>query len=170
MRGVQRQRKVRRRRGQSAGGAGCEGCERRRGVRKALLIGKPWLNLVFGKKIGSSSEMYNLQTDYLLLYLSCLFHTVHISFTRPATRMQRTSNDVVREILGQKSAQYREPASLFWVSSPFLFIFGSGFCLSFCVFADWHDGRSKRRRYSSVQSFISNSFTTKPRPLSSKRY
>lgn len=55
-------------------------------MRKALLIGKPWLNLVFGKKIGSSSEMYNLQTDYLLLYLSCLFHTVHISFTR-LTRM-----------------------------------------------------------------------------------
>lgn len=64
-------------------------------MRKALLIGKPWLNLVFGKKIGSSSEMYNLQTDYLSLYLSCLFHTVHISFIR-LTRMQRTSNDVVR--------------------------------------------------------------------------
>lgn len=133
MRGVQRQRKVRRRRGQSAGGAGCEGCGRRRGVRKALLIGKPWLNLVFGKKIDSSSEMYNLQTDYLLLYLSCLFHTVHISFTRPATRMQRTSNDVVREILGQKSAQYREPASLFWVSSPFYLSLVQVFvCLSVC--------------------------------------
>lgn len=60
MPGVQRQQKVRRRRGQSAGGAGCVGCGRRRGARKGLLTGDPWLNLVFGKKAGRSSGMYDL--------------------------------------------------------------------------------------------------------------
>lgn len=53
-------------------------------MRKALLIGKPWLNLVFGKKIGSSSEMYNLQTDYLSLYLVYSIQFIFLSFVSHA--------------------------------------------------------------------------------------
>lgn len=94
--------------------------------------------------------MYSLQTGLLDPSFSFTYFFAH--------RLDVTSNDVVREILGQKSPFDNLVPALIWVFSPISSIFGLSFSLQ-CCSAVWSNN---------IHS-LNHSFQNHP-PLSYDRY